>query len=191
MSTQELFDKAQERYRYARRLVGEMIEIVRKDQPNFNSKSSYDQLDIIVQFILLKIALADGKFLEIEGEFIDQITDSYDVLFLFDSVDDMDYDWSFAGAYMDFHHVEFLVNKVEKLANEHILAFSDLFAVIDLVDRSKNYVKELYDCIRDVALAFIMCDGSASENEIETAVNVVSEYLTEPWLAKQYKLKNS
>lgn len=191
MSTQELFDKAQVRYRYARSLVGEMIDLVRKDKPNFDSKSSYDQFDILVQFVLLKIALADGRFLEIEGEFIDQITDGYDVLFLFDSVDDVDYNWSFVGAYMDIHQVEFLVNKVEKLANEHILAFIDLFAEVDLLNSNKNYIKQLFECIRDVALAFIMCDGDATDSEVARAVNVVSEYLIEPWQAKQYKIKNN
>lgn len=190
MSTQELFDGAQERYRYARHLVDEMIDFVKKDHPNFNEKEAIDQFDIIVQFILLKIALADGKFLEIEGEFIDQITDNYDVLFLFDSVDDTEYNWSFVGAYMGLSHVHFLVNKVEKRANEHIRAFIDLFAEVDLKDTSKTYIDELLKCIRDIALAFILCDGNGTDREVEIAVNSVREYLTEPWLANQYKLKN-
>ena len=189
MSTQQLFDFAQKRYREARKLVSEMIDFVRKDQPNFNSKSSYFQFDAIVQFILLKVALADGKFLEIEGQFIDKITDGYDILQLFDSHDD-EYNWSFAGAFMTYEQVEYLVNKVEQLANEHIMAFSDLFAEIDLKDRSKNYVRELYACIRDVAAAFIKADGSATQKEVEMAVKVVSECLTNPWLNKQKKLKS-
>ena len=189
MSTQQLFDFAQKRYREARKLVSEMIDFVRKDQPNFNSKSSYFQFDAIVQFILLKVALADGKFLEIEGQFIDKITDGYDILQLFDSHDD-EYNWSFAGALMTYEQVEYLVNKVEQLANEHIMAFSDLFAEIDLKDRSKNYVRELYACIRDVAAAFIKADGSATQKEVEMAVKVVSECLTNPWLNKQKKLKS-
>ena len=189
MSTQDLFDKAQECYRRAQSLIGDMIEFAKKEQPNFDTKSAYAQFDIIVQFILLKVALADGKFLEIEGEFIDQITDSYDILFLFDSHDE-DYDWSFAGAFMTFEQVEKLVGKVEKLANEHIMEFSEMFSEIDLKDRSKVYVKELYDCIKDVASYFIMADGNATSKEIETAVKVVRECLTEPWLSKQKKLKS-
>ncbi|MCH5152383.1 MAG: hypothetical protein J1F68_00275 [Clostridiales bacterium] len=189
MPTQELFDYAQERYRHARRLVTDMIEFIHKDHPNFDSKNPYFQFDAIVQFILLKVALADGKFLEIEGEFIDQITDGYDILQLFDNHDD-GYDWSFAGAFMTFEQVQQLVDRVEKLATDHIIAFSDLFAEIDLRDRSKNYVQQIYECIRDVASAFIMADGTASEREIEAAVNVVRDCLTEPWLAKQNKLKS-
>ena len=189
MTTQELFDFAQERYRQARRLVTEMIEFVQREHPKFNSKSSYFQFDAIVQFILLKVALADGKFLEIEGEFIDNITDGYDILQLFDSNAD-GYDWSFAGAYMTFEQVKSIVDRVDKLAREHILEFCDMFAEIDLKDRSKNYVWEIYECIKDVASAFIMADGNATEKEIATAVEVVRECLTEPWLAKQNKLKN-
>ena len=189
MSTQELFDKAQERYRYARRLVTDMIDFVKKEQPNFNSKNSYFQVDVIVQFILLKVALADGKFLEIEGEFIDQITDGYDITSLFDSQEE-NYNWSFAGAFLTFEQVGKIVSVVENRAWEHILAFSDLFAEVDLIDSSKNYVRELYECIKDVASYFIMADGNATKHEIETAVNVVRECLTDPWLAKQRKLKN-
>ena len=187
MTTQELFDFAQNRYRYARSLVTEMIEFVRKSQPNFNEKNSYFQFDAIVQFILLKVALADGKFLEIEGEFIDQITDSYDILQLFENHDDS-YNWSFAGAHLTFNQVESLVNKVEKRAREHMLDFTDLFAEIDLVDRSKNYIQEMYECVNDIALAFIMADGKATAKEREIAIEVVRDCLTEPWLAKQKQL---
>ena len=188
MSTQQLFDRAVDRYRQARSLISDMIEVVHSNQPDFNAQNAYFQFDIIVQYILLKTALADGKFLEIEGEFIDQITDSYDILQLFDRHDE-EYNWSFAGALMSFEQVESIVSKVEKLAYEHILAFSDIFAEVDLKDHSKNYMGEIYHCIKDIASAFIMADGCATQREIEIAVNVVRECLTGPWLAKQNKLK--
>ena len=189
MTSQELFDYAEERYRHAVSLVTDMMAVIHKEQPNFNTKISYFQFDAIVQFILLKVALADGKFLEIEGEFIDRITDKYDILQLFDG-NNNDYDWGFAGANMTFEQVEYLVNKVEELAKEHILTFCELFAEIDLKDRSKNYIKEIYECIKDVASAFIMADGNATQSEVEMAVKVVHECLTDPWLTKQNKLKN-
>ena len=189
MTAQELFDFAETRYRHAVDLVTEMIQFVQNERQSFDTTYSYFQFDVIMQFILLKVALADGKFLEIEGAFIDQITDNYDILQLFDKHDDR-YNWSFAGANLTFEQVENIVNKVEKRATEHIYAFSDLFAEIDLLDSSKNYVKELFECIRDVATAFIKADGNATKKEIETTVNVVRECLTEPWLAKQRKLKN-
>ena len=188
MTTQDLFDRAEARYKHARAIIADMIEYVHRGQPDFDARAAYCQFDIIVQFILLKVALADGKFLEIEGEFIDRITDSYDILLLFDNHDD-DYNWSFAGAFMDFEQVEFLVNKVEQLASNHIFAFSEMFAEVDLVERSKNYIQELYHCIKDIATCFIMADGQSTKREIEIAVQVVRECLTEPWLAKQRKLK--
>ena len=189
MSTQELFDQAQERYRYARSLIAEMVELAQKNQPSFDERAAYCQFDMIVQYILLKVALADGEFSEIEGEFIDQITDSYDILLLLGDYDP-DYDWSFVGAYMAFDKVVRIVNMVEKCANEHMLAFSQMFAEIDLMEPNKNYVKELYECIKDVASAFIMADGHATKKEIEMAVSVVRECLTDPWLAQQRKIKS-
>ena len=189
MTTQELFDLAQKRYRYASSLVTDMVEFIRKEQPEFKAINSYCQFDMIVQYILLKVALADGKFLEIEGEFIDQITDTYDILQLFDKHDDQ-YNWSFAGALMNYEQVASLISKVEKLANEHIFAFADLFAEVDLKDRSKNYIQEIYHSIKDIASAFIMADGTSSPEEVEIAVNVVRDCLTGPWLTKQKKLKN-
>ena len=190
MNTQELFDNAQDRYVYARELVTRMVDFAAQSNIEVNLKDAYDQLDIVVQYILLKIAVADGKFLEIEGEFMDNITDSYDLLYLFDSYYDTDYDWSFVGAYLNFEHVIFLLDKIDQLAIGHIRAFSDLFAEIDMLDSSVNYGKELYECIRDIALAFIMCDGNAADRELKIAVDVVSEYLTTPWLTNKHKKKN-
>ncbi|MCH5156759.1 MAG: hypothetical protein J1G02_02650 [Clostridiales bacterium] len=190
MNTQELFDNAQDRYVYARELVTRMVDFATQSNIEVNLKDAYDQLDIVVQYILLKIAVADGKFLEIEGEFMDNITDSYDLLYLFDSYYDTDYDWSFVGAYLNFEHVIFLLDKIDQLAIGHIRAFSDLFAEIDMLDSSVNYGKELYECIRDIALAFIMCDGNAADRELKIAVDVVSEYLTTPWLINKHKRKN-
>lgn len=184
MNTQALFEYAQMRYRRARRLIEEMV-VAHGSQPSVDLKNAYCQLDIIVQYILLKIALADGKFLEIEGEFIDQITDSYDVLYLFDKCNE-DYNWSFAGAFMTFEQVKKIVRKVEKLAREHILAFSQLFAS-DFAN--KDCARELYQCINDVALAFIMSDGNVSQKELDIASDVVRDCLTEPWLATQSTIR--
>lgn len=177
MSTQELFDFAQVRYRQARNLISDKIELIRKNYPDFNAKDSYFQFDIIVQYILLRVALADGKFLEIEGEFIDQITDSYDILQLFDR-HDANYNWSFAGALMTFQQIQSLVNRVEKLAKEHILAFSDLLAEMERVDGGKECIQQILQCINDIASAFIMADGNATAKEVEIATNVVQECLT-------------
>ena len=190
MNTQNLFDYAEQRYKHARNLIAEMTKLVQENQPSFKERSAYCQFDIMVQFILLNIALADGKFSEIEGEFIDEITESYDVLFLFDSDDDTDYDWSFVGAYMTLEHAEYLVNTVKKRAIEHIQSFICVFAEAELLDNGRKYFDELFKCIKDIASAFIMCDGNATKKEIELAVNVVRQYFTNPWLTQQNKLKN-
>ena len=190
MSTQAIFDYAQERYRHACSLVTEMIEFIQNYQPNFNAKKSYFQFDVIVQYVLLKVALADGKFLEIEGEFIDQITDNFDILSLFGDYDP-NFDWRFVGAFIDFEQVVKIVNRVEKLAQDHIKTFCEMFAEADLLDHSKNYVAEICECIKDVASAFILADRSSSSKEVEVAVDVVRRCLVEPWLSTQNKLRGN
>ena len=187
MSTQDLFDYAQDQYRRASSIVAEMTETVTQSQPNFDVAKTKFQFDILVQLILLKIALADESLTEIEGEFIDQITDNYDIMSLYDNSADTEYNWSFVGAWMGFDHARQLINRVDKLATEHLREFIQIFAAIDKRSNGKNYLQQLFDCIKCVVVAFIKCDARTLEVEVESAVQIVREYLIEPWLAVMNK----
>ena len=189
MTTQELFDRAQDIYRRALGLVAEIVKHVKDKQSDFDERATYFQFDSLVQFVLLKIALSDG-FSEIEGEFIDQITDNYDVLTLYPYCDDEDYDWRFVGAYMSYDYAKTVVNDIEKRVNEHINAFVQLLAEVDF-DTGKDYCKQIFECLKDVVSYFILSDGNKTKQEMEMAVEVVSEWLTIPYFNLLNKLKNS
>lgn len=186
MNTQELFDNAAMRYNDARNLIGEMGAYVLKSNPQFKIVDVFCEFDIIIQYILLEIALADGKFLEIEGEFIDKITDTYDILYLFNN-NDSGKNWSYAGANMVFPHIRYVIHKVEELADGHLRDFAKFFAAVDSEMSNKDYMSELIACVKDIAVAFILCDGNGDQNEVKTAVQVVKQCLIQPLLTYMAK----
>lgn len=188
MTSQQLFDNAYARYLQARQLISEMCDKAAALNLDYPVKTAFCQFDIIVQYVLLRVALADGEFSEIEGEFVDKLTDSYDVLSLFDA-DPSEYRWGFAGANLKFDQIKNVIDKVEQLARCHMKQFVHTFALVDDAS-SEDYVKQLCAYVKDVAAAFILSDKRGSRSEIVTAHQTVNEWLLKPWLAFQQNQQN-
>lgn len=187
MNCEQLFENATCRYNQARALLGEMCVYVSRRNPKFEVTNILCEFDILVQYVLLKVALADGKFLPIEGAFIDQITDSYDILRLF-SDNETKMKWAWAGANLRFSDIEFVVGKVEKLADGYIADFAQFFAVVDAEIPTRNYASELVSCLNDIAVSFVRCDGKGDKMEIVAIVEVVRQCLVNPLLAYKSQL---
>lgn len=180
MTSQQLFDGAYSEYLQARDIIAEMCGKAETMGLNYPVKTAFCQFDIIVQYVLLRIALADGKFTEIEGEFIDKLTDSYDVLSLF-GADESDRKWGFAGANLTFEQIKRVIDKVEQLAHCHMRQFVHTFALVD-GQTSEDYIQELCRLVKNVAGAFILADKHGSRSEIVVAHQTVRECLLKPWL---------
>ena len=190
MAAQELFNIATENYQKARQLVSKMNDVVSAVRPDFNPKAGYLKLDIIVQYTLLEIALADGKFLPIEGEFIDKITDSFDVINLFDNVP-KGMNWRWFADNKGYSEIKNTIGNLRKMAQEHMLDFAGLFALVDAAYTDYDILGELLEYLGLIAGAFTRIDGSHDESEVKVASAVTEKYLVRPWLEMMDRARNS
>ena len=181
MATQEIFNRAIGNYQSARALVAKMNEIIASARPEYNPKVGRFQLDIIVQYTLLEVALADGKFSPIEGEFIDKITDSFDVIRLLDNIPD-GRNWQWFATNKSFSEIKDVIGQLRNMAQEHMQAFAQLFAIVDALYPDYNILKELLGYLGAIAGCFIIIDGNDDERESEIAKQVTLKYLIEPWV---------
>ncbi|MCH5156760.1 MAG: hypothetical protein J1G02_02655 [Clostridiales bacterium] len=188
MTQQELFNCATESYQKARGLVSKMNEVVASVRKDFNPKAGYLKLDIIVQYMLLETALADGKFLPIEGEFIDKITDSFDVINLFKDVP-QGMNWKWFALNRNYSHIKDTIVRLRSMAQEQMQDFASMFALVDAAFEDYDILGEMLGYLGEIAGCFTRIDGSHDEREVEIATAVVTEFLTKPWLAMMDKVK--
>ena len=190
MAAQELFNIASENYQKARQLVGKMNEVVSAVRSDFNPKAGYLKLDIIVQYTLLEVALADGKFSPIEGEFIDKITDTFDVINLFDNVP-KGMNWRWFADNKGFNEIKNTIGNLRKMAQEHMMDFAALFSLVDAAYPDYDILAELLEYLGLIAGAFTRIDGSHDESEVKVASAVTEQYLVRPWIEMMRRARNS
>ena len=181
MSSQDLFNAATQSYQEARNLVAKMNDVVANVRSDFNPKASYVKLDIIIQYTLLEVALADGKFSPIEGEFIDKITDSFDVINLFKDVP-QGMNWHWFACNRSFSDIKNVIAELRKAATAHMEDFARLFAIVDAAYPNYDILKELVRYLGDIAGCFTRIDGSHEQREVDVATQVTTEYLIKPWV---------
>ena len=186
MFTNQLFEKAQMRYNCAIGTIEEMLAVAGKVDQDFIS-NLHNDFDILVQYTLLKIVVAKGSLSQNESKFIDDITSEYDVLFLFDSYEDIDYDWEYVATYMGFEKAQHLLNRVASRANEHVNYFLKVLADVHLANPNKNYYDALYKCLFDIALYFDELNDAATEKHV--VEQTINECFVEPWKRVQANLK--
>lgn len=190
MTIQDIFDYANDYYNRARSIVESMGDAVSAVMPDFKLKNAYCQLDIIVQYVLLETAIADGKFLEAEGEFIDKITDSFDLINLFNDVPD-GMNWHWFALHVPFAEIKNIIANVRLLAHEHMQSFAKLFAIVDASVFELDILGDLVECIAKIATCFILCDGSGDEIESKVASQITNECLVAPWVEMRDRARNS
>lgn len=175
VNAQEHFDKAYDNYTEALALIEEVCASDKRNAHNVEQLRR--QFDVIVQYVLLKVAIADGEFSEIEGAFIDNLTDNMKILHLLGLGGD-EYNWQFAGIHLHLWQIETVIDKVEKLAYAPMFDFAKKFAPVaahtDCLDKLFGYVKTIAAC-------FILCDGNGTQREVAAALDVVQRCLVNPW----------
>ena len=180
MTTQDLFNMATNSYQNARNLVGKMNDIVARAHSDFNPKAAYVKLDIIVQYLLLETALADGKFVPIEGDFIDKITDTFDVINLFDNVP-QGMNWRWFAENKGFSDIKNTIAKLRGVAQAHMRDFAALFAIVDAAVENYDILGELLGYLGEITGCFTRIDGQHDDSELQVAKKVVEEYIAKPW----------
>lgn len=176
MTAQQYFDKALDAYRKTIELVKDIGAKARLPETRSGRLSLQCQFDVIVQYVLLQVALADGDFSEIEGAFIDNITDNFDILKLF-GMDGDEYNWQFAGAHLNAAQIKKVIGSVEKIAYVHMRNFAENFALY-ATDKDREF---LFACMKEIAVCFILCDGTGTRAEMDAAQETVYSCLVLPW----------
>ena len=182
MTSQELFNYANNSYQNARGLVGKMSEVVAHAHPEFNTNAAYAKLDVIVQYMLLETALADGRFSPIEGEFIDKITDTFDVINLFRDIP-QGRNWHWFATNRSFSEIKDTISRLRGMAQQHMMEFANLFAIVDAAYEDFDILGELLGYLGEIAGCFTRIDGSHEEREVNIAASVVKNYLAAPWIS--------
>ncbi len=183
MTVQELFEKAKYHYDRCLKFIDKMSENIQKSIPEFNASIAKMEFDIILQYVLLRTALADGAFKEIEGEFIDKITDNFDIITLFKGVPE-GFNWKWIGANEPLNSVRGVVNELKPRADEYIEDFINWFSALDEADTNFDLLEILTKEIGEICTCFVFCDGRRAEGEIEVAGRTVAEVLSAPWKLK-------
>lgn len=190
MNIQELFDKASKIYDHSIGLVNVMSEAVKSAMPDFEANSARCQFDIILQYVLLRTALADGKFEPVEGEFIDKITDSYDILRLFKDLPE-GLNWRSIAENASISDIASIIDVVGDLAKEHMEVFAQVFALLDASSNGIDELKLLSDDIVAIAACFSFLDDNGTNEESQALTDTLNECLLKPWIEMYNKVVDS
>lgn len=142
------------------------------------------QFDIMLQYVLMETALADGNFTVGEGYFLDNITDYGDMI---NSVRAYGNNWEEIAYHYNNTTFRALVNKMAAKAGRHIASFANLFGTLNSRIPNRYLAKELTDLVVGVAMCFISADGKAAKQETDVAYATVERVLGRPWMTAMYR----
>ena len=183
MTLQECFNQAKYSYDRALKFIDAMSVNLKKIKPDFDGETAKYEFDIILQYVLLRTALADGKFLSSEGMFIDSITDNFDILYLFDDVPDT-LGWKWIAENQSLNKIEQVINGLRGLADRYIVDFISWFSALDVIEKEFDLLEILTHEMTKICVNFVYCDGDRAEDEVEVASRTVAEILSVPWKLK-------
>ncbi len=177
MTEQDYFNRAYTHYLVAQKLV---MNAAGDDEEDGDPSPARFQFDMIVQYVLLRVGIADGGLCASEGTFIDNITDHYDILELFDGGGDDDFNWEFAGLNLLTGQVRLLADKLKKVAMPQIENFPQCFARMKEPAR-QDLLNKLVSELKEIIACFVLCDGFAKKQEVVAAQAMIHECLIRPW----------
>ncbi|MBQ7340439.1 MAG: hypothetical protein IJW43_06265 [Clostridia bacterium] len=184
MTSQERFDVAEKRYANCIKFIDAMSKHIQKARPDFKEDIAKGEFDIILQYILLRTALADGKFKAVEGEFIDKIVDNYEILKLYGDKLKEGTTWQWIGEKADLTLIKGVVNELRPKAEKFMDDFINWFSALDLDDKEFDLLAILKNEVDAICENFLYCDGESDEEEKWTALQTVAEVLAVPWKLK-------
>lgn len=181
MTSQERFDVAEKRYENCLKFIDAMSKNIQKIRPEFKESIAKGEFDIILQYILLRTALADGKFNVKEGEFIDKIVNNYEILKLYGKELKEGTTWQWIASKGELSNVKGIVNELRPKAERFIDDFIAWFSALDAADEKFDLLAILKNEVDVICENFLYCDGESDEEEKWTALQMVSEVLAVPW----------
>ncbi len=183
MTAQEYFDKAQYHYDRCIKFINAMSQKMLETKSDFKDNIARTEFDMILQYVLLRTALADGKFYKVEGQFIDKITDNYDIINLFKDVP-KGLNWEWIAVNQSIDKIKGVVDELKPLADKYIEDFIKWFAKLDARDTEFDLLEILVKELGEICTCFVFCDGARAEGEVEVAGRTVGEILYAPWKIK-------
>ncbi len=178
--SQKLFDDAVKYYNATISAINVMSEAVQKAMPQFTPEVARCQFDIILQYTLLKVAVADGKFEPVEGEFIDKITDSFDIIRLFEDVP-AGMNWQWLANNAPISDIAKIIDQAGELAKQHMEAFAQVFAVLDACSEKVDELSLVCEGLMMIAACFSFLDGKGADSEASALADVITENVMTPW----------
>ena len=185
--SQKIFEKALEKYDSAVHFVEKMSAVVEAFLPDFDRDTAHALFDIILQYTLLRVALADGKFLPIEGAFIDRITSRTDIINLMEDVPE-EVTWQWLGEHEPLAHIEKIIDALDEVAKTHMNYFAQVFAILDSSTEGDE-LQTLCDYIFEIATCFGCIDGEGTPAEAGALMKTINDCLVEPWMKTYEKYK--
>ena len=181
---ENIYEKAVEKYNAAINYVNKMSAVVEVFLPDFQRDTAHALFDVILQYTLLRVALADGKFLPIEGAFIDSITSRFDIINLMDDVPE-GANWRWLSENEPLAHIEKIIDALGEVAKSHMEYFAEVFAILDSSTEGDE-LQHTCDYIFEIATCFSCIDGEGTPAEARALLATVNDCLVDPWM-KIYK----
>ncbi|MBQ3040832.1 MAG: hypothetical protein IJD42_04460 [Clostridia bacterium] len=166
----QVFGLACAAYDDARFLVREMSNIATQVIEDFPVNVPMGQYDLVLQAALLNAAVSDGKFEDIEKQFIAKITDYCDLMLLINAelkneVEDwVDITWDHV-AVLDEETRNKLVGISVAIVEKHTESLVKLFAIIDKAIEERDFIAELREITTRIIVTFTLVDGDDLESE--------------------------
>ena len=170
LSAQQCYDHACESYQKAKSIIVDLAAKTKEIQKDFDSEVAMRQFDIIAQTVMLSIAVSDGKFNDLEKNFIVNLTEYSDLLVVVNKkMREEDPEWpEFTWDVIDgltnenkekFSYI--CANAIGQYANEFTLFFS----IVDLIDEERDYYGELLECLFDLVTFISAVDEGGFDHE--------------------------
>ena len=143
----------------------------RENGGNYNARYTLNQFDILLQYSLLQMALADGFLHENEVFFIKEITQYAD---LCDYLEDCGYDdvtWK-----KIYNTRESTLNRILDDVQDDVMRISKDFVVLFTVFDAAtdyDYLKDLINNISKIAYALCAADGNAEKIELNNGCLII------------------
>ncbi|MBQ9706977.1 MAG: hypothetical protein IJV78_03705 [Clostridia bacterium] len=180
MTNQLYFDDAKEKYSQLCALVDVMSNQMAQAFDDFDGNQARKQLDVIVGYIMLEVALADNNFTVQEGAFVDQLCTTFPLLHLFDDVPPS-VNWQAIAQFSDASVARQMADKLKDLAQDYVQNFVMGFSMLDAIVEDKDYLQLMIEGLRTIALAMAFVDGNGTSQEILCGTNQIIDVLVSPW----------
>ena len=163
-SAEQLFALAQAKYDECEAIVGEISQIIKGVQEDFDPQVAMICFDLIIQACLLNASVQDGQFEHNEKIFVQNITKHGDLMsFVNSALKQEDASWED----MSWDDIEQLQSETQQqlaqisaaIVDPYAETFAGMFGIVDKVVTEKDYMALLYDAVGTMFVAIAGIDG--------------------------------